>query len=129
MVDGAARLAHRYISERFLPDKAIDLVDEAASGLRLQLDSSPVEVDSLERRALTLEVEQQALQVERDADSKVRLSKIQRELANGELKPLPVARGGERLASVYLVIADPDGAGPGVRRLAEILRATAGNLE
>jgi len=79
---GAARLAHRYISERFLPDKAIDLVDEAASGLRLQLDSSPVEVDILERRALTLEVEQQALQVERDADSKVRLSKIQRELAD-----------------------------------------------
>ncbi|MGB5346726.1 MAG: LysR family transcriptional regulator [Woeseia sp.] len=57
------------------------------------------------------------------------LHKIQRELANGELKPLPVAGGGERITSMYLVVADPDGAGPGVRRLAEILRATAGKLE
>ncbi|MGE0710419.1 MAG: ATP-dependent chaperone ClpB [Planctomycetota bacterium] len=77
----AARLSHRYISERFLPDKAIDLVDEAASGLRLQLDSSPVEIDQLERKALSLEVEQQALGMERDRESKERLKKIQRELA------------------------------------------------
>ena len=77
----AARLSHRYIAERFLPDKAIDLVDEAASALRLQLDSSPVEIDKLERKALSLEVEEQALQMERDKESKVRLGKIQRELA------------------------------------------------
>lgn len=78
----AARLSHRYISERFLPDKAIDLVDEAASGLRLQLDSSPVELDKLERRALSLQVEEQALSLEKDAESKARLAKIQRELAD-----------------------------------------------
>lgn len=78
----AARLADRYISERFLPDKAIDLIDEAASGLRLQLDSSPVELDTLERKALTLQVEEQALSGERDVDSKIRLGRIQRELAD-----------------------------------------------
>ncbi|MBX3466484.1 MAG: ATP-dependent chaperone ClpB [Planctomycetes bacterium] len=78
----AARLSHRYISERFLPDKAIDLVDEAASGLRIQLDSVPVEIDQLERRILSLEVEAAALQKEKDADSKARLERIQRELAD-----------------------------------------------
>jgi ATP-dependent Clp protease ATP-binding subunit ClpB len=77
----AARLSHRYISERFLPDKAIDLVDEAASGLRLQLDSSPFEIDVLERRALSLQVEEQALQAEKDRHSRDRLSRIRRELA------------------------------------------------
>src|SRR5690606_30157284 len=78
----AARLSHRYISERFLPDKAIDLVDEAASGLRMQLDSSPVEIDQLSRRILSLEVEEQALKKEKDAESKERLARIQRELAD-----------------------------------------------
>jgi ATP-dependent Clp protease ATP-binding subunit ClpB len=78
----AARLSHRYISERFLPDKAIDLVDEAASGLRIQLDSVPVEIDQLERRILSLEVEAAALHKEKDAESKARLERIQRELAD-----------------------------------------------
>jgi ATP-dependent Clp protease ATP-binding subunit ClpB len=78
----AARLSHRYISERFLPDKAIDLIDEAASGLRMQLDSSPTALDKLERKLLSLQVEEQALQKESDADSKERLERIQRTLAN-----------------------------------------------
>jgi ATP-dependent Clp protease ATP-binding subunit ClpB len=78
----AARLSHRYISERFLPDKAIDLIDEAASGLRLQLDSSPVVIDQLERKTLSLQVEEQALQKETDEASKERLARIQKTLAD-----------------------------------------------
>ena len=77
----AARLSHRYISERFLPDKAIDLVDEAASGLKMQLESVPTDIDRLERRILSLEMEAQALKKESDKESKARLEKIQKELA------------------------------------------------
>ena len=77
----AARLSHRYIADRFLPDKAIDLVDEAASGLKMQLESMPVELDRLERRILSLEMEAQALKKESDKPSQERLEKIQRELA------------------------------------------------
>jgi ATP-dependent Clp protease ATP-binding subunit ClpB len=78
----AARLSHRYISERFLPDKAIDLVDEAASGMRMQLDSVPIEIDTLERRILSLEVEAAAMAKEKDQDSKARLERVKRELAD-----------------------------------------------
>jgi ATP-dependent Clp protease ATP-binding subunit ClpB len=78
----AARLSDRYISERFLPDKAIDLVDEAASALRLQLDSSPTVIDTLERRVLSLQVEEQAMQKEKDKASKERRKRIQRTLAD-----------------------------------------------
>ncbi|NUM35423.1 MAG: ATP-dependent chaperone ClpB [Candidatus Brocadiae bacterium] len=78
----AATLSHRYISERFLPDKAIDLVDEAASRLRLEIDSLPVEIDVIERRILQLEIERQALVKEKDESSKERLEKLQKELAD-----------------------------------------------
>ncbi|NUN47778.1 MAG: ATP-dependent chaperone ClpB [Candidatus Brocadiae bacterium] len=77
----AARLSHRYISDRFLPDKAIDLVDEAASGIRLQLDSMPQEMDELERRILQLEIEAQAMKKEKDEGSKSRLAAIEKEVA------------------------------------------------
>jgi len=77
----AATLSHRYISDRFLPDKAIDLVDEAASSLRIQIDSLPTEIDQLERRATQLEIEKQALKKENDSNSKERLKLIERELA------------------------------------------------
>src|SRR5487761_935197 len=77
----AARLSHRYISDRFLPDKAIDLIDEAAASLRIQIDSMPTEIDQLERRATQLEIERQALKKESDRNSKERLSVIDRELA------------------------------------------------
>ena len=80
----AATLSHRYISERFLPDKAIDLIDEAAAKLRTEIDSMPEEIDELERRVKQLEIEQVALKKEKDAASKERLEKIKKELA--ELK-------------------------------------------
>jgi ATP-dependent Clp protease ATP-binding subunit ClpB len=77
----AATLSHRYISDRFLPDKAIDLIDEAAASLRIQIDSMPTDIDQLERRATQLEIERQALKKESDANSKDRLLLIDKELA------------------------------------------------
>jgi ATP-dependent Clp protease ATP-binding subunit ClpB len=77
----AATLSHRYISDRFLPDKAIDLVDEAAASIRIQIDSLPTDIDQLERRATQLEIEKQALKKEDDANSKERLGVIEKELA------------------------------------------------
>src|ERR1700681_2943070 len=77
----AATLSHRYISDRFLPDKAIDLIDEAAASLRIQIDSMPTDIDQLERRATQLEIEKQALKKESDPNSKERLAIIDRELA------------------------------------------------
>ena len=80
----AAVLSNRYITDRFLPDKAIDLVDEAASRLRMEIDSMPVELDEVERRVLQLEVEREALKKEKDAASVERLKTLEKELA--ELK-------------------------------------------
>jgi ATP-dependent Clp protease ATP-binding subunit ClpB len=77
----AATLSHRYISDRFLPDKAIDLIDEAAASLRMQIDSLPVEIDTIERRIMQLEIERQALLKEKDAHSKERREQIEKELA------------------------------------------------
>jgi ATP-dependent Clp protease ATP-binding subunit ClpB len=77
----AAVLSHRYISDRFLPDKAIDLVDEAAAALAIQIGSVPVEIDDLERRATSLEIERTALKREKDANSKERLQVVEKELA------------------------------------------------
>jgi ATP-dependent Clp protease ATP-binding subunit ClpB len=77
----AATLSNRYISDRFLPDKAIDLIDEAAASLRMQIDSLPLEIDEIERRILQLEIERQALLKETDAHSKERRTQIEKELA------------------------------------------------
>ena len=77
----AATLSHRYISDRFLPDKAIDLIDEAAASLRIQIDSLPTDIDQLERRATQLEIEKQALKKEDDPNSRDRLAVIDKELA------------------------------------------------
>ena len=77
----AAVLSHRYITDRFLPDKAIDLIDEAAASLRIQIDSMPTEIDQLQRQATNLEIERQALKKESDANSKERLAIVERELA------------------------------------------------
>ena len=77
----AATLSHRYISDRFLPDKAIDLIDEAAASLRMQIDSLPTEIDEIERRILQLEIERQALIKETDAHSVERRKQIEKELA------------------------------------------------
>ncbi len=78
----AAVLSHRYISDRFLPDKAIDLVDEAASKLRMEIDSRPVELDEVERRIVQLEIEAEALRKEQDKGSRERLARLEKDLAD-----------------------------------------------
>jgi ATP-dependent Clp protease ATP-binding subunit ClpB len=78
----AAVLSNRYITERFLPDKAIDLVDEAASRLRMEMDSMPAELDEIERRRMQLEIEREALRKEKDAASQARLEALEKELAD-----------------------------------------------
>ena len=78
----AAVLSHRYISDRFLPDKAIDLIDEAASKLRMEIDSMPAELDEVRRRIMQLEIEREALRKEKDRASVDRLERLERELAN-----------------------------------------------
>jgi ATP-dependent Clp protease ATP-binding subunit ClpB len=78
----AATLSHRYITDRFLPDKAIDLVDEAAARLRMQIDSKPEELDNLDREIVRLKIEQEALKKERDTASKERLKRLERDLAS-----------------------------------------------
>ncbi|MBQ4636463.1 MAG: ATP-dependent chaperone ClpB [Akkermansia sp.] len=82
----AATLSNRYITDRFLPDKAVDLVDEAAARLKIELDSMPAEIDELNRAAMQLEMERQALAKEKDNDSKQRLEKITHELADTKEK-------------------------------------------
>jgi len=78
----AATLSHRYISDRFLPDKAVDLMDEAASRMKIEIESMPTEIDELEREIMQREMERQALKKEKDAGSRERLEKIERDLAN-----------------------------------------------
>ena len=78
----AATLSHRYISDRFLPDKAIDLIDEAASRLRIEIDSMPIEIDEVERKILQLQIERQALKREEDKASRDRLAQLEREIEN-----------------------------------------------
>jgi ATP-dependent Clp protease ATP-binding subunit ClpB len=82
----AATLSHRYITERFLPDKAIDLIDEAASRLRMSVDSKPEAIDELDRRIVQLKIEREALKRESDAASRDRLQKLERELKDLEAK-------------------------------------------
>jgi ATP-dependent Clp protease ATP-binding subunit ClpB len=81
-VIAAATLSDRYISDRFLPDKAIDLIDEAASRLRMQIDSKPTELDEVDREIMQLEIEREALKKEKDKASQDRLAKLEEELAN-----------------------------------------------
>ena len=78
----AAMLSHRYISDRFLPDKAVDLIDEAASRLRIEIDSVPMEIDEVQRRMMQLEIEREALKKEKDKASVERLKRLEKELAN-----------------------------------------------
>src|SRR5947209_8018460 len=94
----AAMLSNRYITDRFLPDKAIDLVDEAASHRRVELDSTPTEIDALDRRIRQLQVEQEALKKETDAASRERRAKVEQEIANlnEQLHSLQLALESER---------------------------------
>ncbi len=82
----AATLSHRYISDRFLPDKAVDLMDEASSRLKIEIESMPTEIDELEREIMQREMERQALKKEKDAASKERLEKLERDLADSRAK-------------------------------------------
>ena len=86
----AATLSNRYISDRFLPDKAIDLIDEAASRLRIEIDSMPTEIDEVDRKRIKLEIEREALKKEKDEASRERLAKLEQELAdiNEELQSM-----------------------------------------
>src|SRR6478672_9226965 len=88
----AATLSNRYITDRFLPDKAIDLVDEAASRLRMQVDSKPEELDELDRRLMQLKIEREALKKENDRASKDRLAKLEKEIVNLEEKANALAQ-------------------------------------
>ena len=81
-VIAAATLSHRYIADRFLPDKAIDLIDEAGSRLRMQIDSKPQELDEVDRQLMQLEIEREALKKEKDDASRQRLAELEKELAN-----------------------------------------------
>jgi ATP-dependent Clp protease ATP-binding subunit ClpB len=78
----AAMLSHRYISDRFLPDKAVDLIDEAGSRLRIEIDSVPMEIDEVQRKVMQLEIERQALKKEKDKASSERLKKLEKELSD-----------------------------------------------
>src|SRR5439155_193261 len=78
----AATLSHRYIADRFLPDKAIDLVDEAAARLRTEIDSKPEELDEVDRKVMQLEIEREALRKESDPGSRERLGRLEKELAD-----------------------------------------------
>ena len=80
----AATLSARYITDRFLPDKAIDLIDEAAARLRMEITSDPAELDEIKRRIMQLEIEREALKRETDPASKTRLQKLEKELADLE---------------------------------------------
>jgi ATP-dependent Clp protease ATP-binding subunit ClpB len=96
----AATLSHRYITDRFLPDKAIDLIDECASKLRIEIDSMPTEIDEVQRKITQLEIERQALKKETDASSKERLEKISVELAamNEQLREMKAHWQNEKAA-------------------------------
>jgi ATP-dependent Clp protease ATP-binding subunit ClpB len=110
----AATLSNRYITDRFLPDKAIDLMDEAASRLRMQVDSKPEELDELDRRVMQLQIEREALKKETDKASKDRLEKLEKELAETEEKSAVMTRNWqaekEKLASASKLKEELEGA-------------------
>ncbi len=96
----AATLSHRYLTDRFLPDKAIDLIDEAAAKLRIEIDSLPSELDEIERRLIQLEIEKEALKKEQDAASRDRLAKIEKEMADLKEKSMAMKASWEREKAV-----------------------------
>ena len=110
----AATLSHRYITDRFLPDKAIDLMDEAASRLRMQVDSKPEELDELDRRIIQLKIEREALKKESDPASQERLEALEKELADLEEKSRTLTRAWqeekEKLASAQKIKEQLDAA-------------------
>ncbi len=138
----AAVLSNRYITERFLPDKAIDLVDEAAARLRMEMDSMPAELDEIERRRMQLEIEREALRKEKDEASKSRLEAIERELADlrerGDTMKSQWEREKETVQSIRSTREEMERLGPEIEaaeraadyaRAAELKYGTAAELE
>src|ERR1700730_4869642 len=130
----AAMLSNRYITDRFLPDKAIDLIDEAASRRRVELDSTPTEIDALDRRIRQLQVEQEALKKEKDAASRERLAKVEQEIANltEQSHPLKLALESERtlvesLANLKKELEQKRGEAERIRREIELEYAERGS--
>jgi len=105
----AATLSNRYITDRFLPDKAIDLVDEAAARLRMQIDSKPEELDELDRRIMQLKIEREALKLEKDEASKDRLAKIEKELST-------IEEESARLTSLWMAEKDKLGRAADIKK-------------
>ncbi len=129
----AAVLSNRYITDRFLPDKAIDLIDEAASRRRVELDSKPGQIDALDRRILQLKMEQEALKKEKDAASRERLAKVEQEIANltEQSHPLKLAFESERvlvesLATLKKELEQKRGEAERIRREIELEYAERG---
>ena len=118
----AATLSNRYITDRFLPDKAIDLVDEAASRLRMQVDSKPEALDELDRRIMQLKIEREALKKEKDTASKDRLAKLEKEIVNLEEKANALAQRWQEEKAKLAARAEDQGA---ARRRAHRARAGA----
>ncbi len=110
----AATLSNRYITDRFLPDKAIDLMDEAASRLRMEVDSKPEELDELDRRVIQLKIEREALKKEKDDLSQERLVKLEEELVGLEEQAMALTTQWEsekaRLGSIQKLKEDLDAA-------------------
>ncbi|MDQ3690726.1 MAG: ATP-dependent chaperone ClpB, partial [Chloroflexota bacterium] len=138
----AAVLSNRYITERFLPDKAIDLMDEAASRLRMEMDSMPAELDEIERRRMQLEIEREALRKEKDDASKARLEALERELADlrerGDAMKSQWDREKEIVQSIRATREEQERLTPEIEaaeraadyaRAAELKYGTAGELE
>ena len=100
----AATLSHRYISDRQLPDKAIDLIDEAASSIRMEIDSKPEPLDRLERRIIQLKLEQQALQKEEDEASRKRLDMLEKELSDKEREYAELKKYGSQKKQRFQVL-------------------------
>ena len=92
----AAQLSHRYVADRFLPDKAIDLIDEAAAKIRMEIDSSPAELDQYDRKLMQLKIEREALKNEASADNDERLAKIEKEIIELDSKASFVSSGRQR---------------------------------
>ena len=114
----AAQLSHRYITDRFLPDKAIDLVDEAAARLRMEITSRPEELDEVKRRVMQLQVEAAALRKENDAASRERLQKIEKELAELQEEERKLEAQWQAAKAIGI---EPDEVTPEQRRLAKVV--------
>ncbi|MFH1565327.1 MAG: ATP-dependent chaperone ClpB [bacterium] len=117
----AANLSQRYITDRFLPDKAVDLIDEATSALRMEIDSMPTELDQLRRKEIKMEIEKQALKKEKDAASKERLKNLEKELADSKEKSKQLQTHWQNEKNIISKIREAKGSIDKLKQEAEIL--------